>query len=171
MRLEWTRYAEARLRAWATELEVPMVAAIRDSRAFVSAAERGLTILDLPEEQTSSERAELSPLLDWLDSAIAAIPVPAVTRPVQVRAARDSAADAAGAAGPPRAPAEAAGSQAAPAAPPGARPARPAEPAPDAGATEGSDASVPISLIQVGNQPAGALTQLRRWLGRVRSGT
>lgn len=170
MRLEWTRYAEARLRAWATELEVPMVAAIRDSRAFVSADERGLTILDLPEEQTSSERGELGPLLDWLEGAIAAIPVPTVTRPVQARAARDSAADAAGAAVPPRAPAEVAGSQAAPAAPPGVRPARPAEPAPEAGAAEGSDASAPISLIQVGNQPAGALTQLRRWLGRVRSG-
>jgi chromosome partitioning protein len=168
MRLEWTRYAEGRLRVWAGELAVPMVAAVRDSRAFVSAAEKGLTVLDLPEEQTSSERGELSPLFEWIDGAVAAIPMPTVTKPVHGRVARDSTAGGAASG-----PTESAASQAAPAVQ--RRPASqvasaasgPGVPAPGGDAVGPSDPGIPISLIQIGSRPAGALTQLRRWLGRV----
>jgi len=171
MRLEWTRYAEGRLREWAGELAVPLVAAVRDSRAFVSAAERGLSILDLPEEQTTSERKELSALFEWVDGAIAAIPAPTVTKPAQNRAVRDATA---GSSTPVLT--RGATSLVATATPgldaPQARSTGidPAASMPE-GSTAGTpDAGIPISLIQIGSRPAGALTQLRRWFGRIRSG-
>jgi chromosome partitioning protein len=179
MRLDWSGYAEGRLRGWAEDLTVPMVAAVRDSRAFVSAAERGLTVLDLPEEQAPSERKELEALFDWIDRAIAAIPVPTVVRPVQSRPAADPMAGSgvdearlAAASQPPDSaserPAPRPASHGVPhPAPPGAGPAgSPAE-----GGTPGPpNAGIPISLIQLGARPAGPLTQLRRWFGRMRSG-
>jgi chromosome partitioning protein len=161
MRLEWTRFAEGQLRAWAREHAVPMVAAVRDSRAFVAAAERGLTVLDLPEEQTPSERTDLSALFEWIDGAIAAIPVPTVTRPVQKGAARETTAG-----GAPHAAARAA--QDSPVTSAGAA---------QAGSASGGDAApvpnanIPISLIHLPSRPAGTLTQLRRWFGRVLSGS
>lgn len=172
MRLDWSGYAEGRLREWAGGLAVPMVAAVRDSRAFVSAAERGLTVLDLPEEQTPSEWKELSALFDWIDGAIAAIPLPTVTRPVQGRAARDPAARLAadrpaGGLAVSEAPAEAAAPRAPQPVSAGARPAGSALGGDDAIA---SDASIPISLIHIRSRPSGALTQLRRWFGRMLPG-
>lgn len=170
MRLDWSGYAEGRLRGWADELAVPMVAAVRDSRAFVSAAERGLTVLDLPEEQTPTERKELGALFDWIDGAIATIPVPALTRPVLSRPAGDAPVSEApnGATQPAAAKAPAAEReprvvQAGPAV------ARPAAPTTQGSAAGLPDGGIPISLIQVGSRPAGALAQLRRWFGRMRS--
>lgn len=209
MRLEWTRFAEGRLQKWSGEQSVPMVAAIRDSRAFVSAAERGLTILDLPEEQVPSERIDLQVLFDWVDKAIAAIPAPALSRPVvPSRAAAESVAgegavaggalaapaavspgqgavpaspgmaDAAGAASSVSEAAKAPGpSRTVPAgAGAGASPASTASRASTASGGSGSgtgvpEANIPISLIQLRSRPAGALTQLRRWFGRVLPGT
>lgn len=171
MRLDWSGYAEGRLRGWAGELAVPMVAAVRDSRAFVSAAERGLTVLDLPEEQTPSERKELSALFDWIDGAIAAVPVPTVTRPVQTRPARDSPAGGAAygetEAAVSQAPTAASRLQAPQAASVGAKT---AGSVPEAGAAGTPDEGIPISLIQIGSRPADPLTRLRRWFGRIRSG-
>lgn len=169
MRLEWTRHSEGRLQKWSSEQSVPMVAAIRDSRAFVSAAEKGLTILDLPEEQTPSERTDLQVLFDWVDKAIAAIPAPALPRPVvpsrgtpealatSVQAAQGATMPSPDAAAPRSAP-KAAGSSS-------------GAPVPAAGSSAVPDANIPISLIQLRSRPAGTLTQLRRWLGRVLPGT
>lgn len=191
MRLEWTRYAEGRLLKWSGEQSVPMVAAIRDSRAFVSAAERGLTILDLPEEQAPSERTDLQVLFDWVDKAIAAIPAPALSRPVvPARVAPEAAVaqDAQGAvppaegASPDRSPKAAADGVAmsvaeavqgpVPARAPALGAGAAAAPRASGGAGTGvPDANIPISLIQIRSRPAGALTQLRRWFGRVLPGT
>jgi chromosome partitioning protein len=167
MRLEWTRHAEGRLRAWAGDLAVPMVAAVRDSRAFVSAAERGLTVLDLPEEQTPSERADLVALFGWIDGAIAAIPVPTVSRPVHSRPARDATVDRVALAEPedPSSPvSEAASGRQVPQ--PASAGSRQAETATGALAAGVLSANIPISLIQIDSRHAGPLTQLRRWLGR-----
>jgi len=171
MRLEWTRYAEGQLRAWAAALAVPMVAAVRDSRAFVSAAERGLTVLDLPPEQAPSENADLGPLFEWIDGAIAAIPVPVVARPVQGRMPQGTSADRAGRAAtsddPPHKPAAALPAEEAPPDTERDGPAGAGQKAPSA-AVPGAE--VPISLIQLRSRPAGALSQLRRWFGRILPG-
>ncbi|MBL8345107.1 MAG: ParA family protein [Rubrivivax sp.] len=173
MRLDWSGYAEGRLREWAGGLAVPMVAAVRDSRAFVSAAERGLTVLDLPEEQTPSERKELSALFDWIDGAIAAIPLPTVTRPVQSRPAGGAqligVVDQASQAAQSAASAAALERPAPRAASVGDGPAVPTTEAGAAGTPQ--DEGIPISLIQIGARPSGALSQLRRWFGRLRSGS
>ncbi len=172
MRLEWTGFAEGQLRAWAGALSVPVVATVRDSRAFVSAAERGLTVLDLPAEQAPAERADLNRLFDWIDTAITAIPLPVVTRPAQGRVSRNATAQA-----PADVVSEASASQVLVAAPAAratpaaqARPAR-ADPTTEPDAAGAADAGIPISLIRIGSRPAGTLAQLRRWIGRMLPGS
>jgi chromosome partitioning protein len=171
MRLEWTGFAEGQLREWAAALSIPMVATVRESRAYVSAAERGLTVLDLPEEQTPTERTDLGRLFDWIDGAIAAIPLPVVTRPAQSRITRDAAAPAAT----DTVPESLAAQATVPVPAPQANAAAPARstwaaptPGPDAGRVP--DAGIPISLIRIDSRPAGTLTQLRRWIGRMLPG-
>jgi len=181
MRLEWTGHAAGRLRAWAGELAVPMVATIRDSRAFVSAAERGLTVLDLPEEQTPSERGDLAALFDWIDGAIAAIPMPVVSRPAGGRPVAEPAvngaavngatgheapesdaglAPAEGAARATTAPGQSAADRTA------ASGIKPAAAARAAAAPSEPQTDLSISLIQIGTRPSGVLGHLRRWFGR-----
>jgi chromosome partitioning protein len=78
MRLDWA--AEHRLREWAGEHDVKAVAALSASRIYVSAAERGLTVFDLPREAVERELHEWEPLLEWLTLAAQAVPPAATVR-------------------------------------------------------------------------------------------
>ena len=173
MRLDWSRSGETSLREWAERQGVNVVAAVRDSRAYVHAAERGLTVIDLPVEQTRTERGEWQQLFDWLDAAMGAIPAPASPRPIHTGptlapvaapAAVEGASASAGAApsAPFAPPAVSTVSAPSPASP---RPAAPARAATDPAAI--AAAQVPITLIQTRSRSAQALDELRSWLGRL----
>ena len=48
-------------------LNLPMLTRVRDSMAYVNAAEAGLGIFDLPADQVVRERTELWPIIEWLE--------------------------------------------------------------------------------------------------------
>ncbi|MBL8341742.1 MAG: ParA family protein [Rubrivivax sp.] len=141
--------ADHALHAWAAGHDVVMVGALSDSRIYVSVAERGLTVFDLPREAVERELGEWESLLEWLTLAAQSVPQPASAR----ARARPPAAPAASA---PAAATEAAMDR---------RPA--AGLSVRQGLSAASGVRLPISLI--GSEPsrAGASAFMRRWLGWV----
>ncbi|MBL8324037.1 MAG: ParA family protein [Rubrivivax sp.] len=139
--------ADPALHAWAAGHDAAMVGALSDSRIYVSVAERGLTVFDLPREAVERELGEWESLLEWLTLAVQAVPQPASAR----ARARFSAAPGAGA---PAAATNAAVDR---------RGASGLADRPLPGAAGG--VRLPISLI--GGEPAraGAAAFLRRWFG------
>lgn len=66
MRVDGRTNAESKLRAWAERLELPFVGALRHTQTYVHCSEQGLTIFDLPENKSQTDRAQWQPVLDWL---------------------------------------------------------------------------------------------------------
>ncbi len=86
MRLDARTRGEAVLRAWAEELGLPFLGALRETQNYVRCAERGLTVFDLPESKVQSDLEQWQPILDWLQPALNA-PAPAgATEPAEHRA-------------------------------------------------------------------------------------
>jgi chromosome partitioning protein len=81
MRVDARTRAEQTLRAWAEQLGLPFLGALRASQSYVRCAERGLTIFDLPGARTQADVAQWQPVLQWLTPVFDAVPNLAPTRP------------------------------------------------------------------------------------------
>lgn len=55
-----------RVRGWAAEQKLSLVAVLPQSLAYVRCAERGMTLFDVPQEQVEEELGHWMPLLQWL---------------------------------------------------------------------------------------------------------
>ena len=66
MRLDARTKSAEVLRAWATNLNVPFIAVLRESQAYVRCIEKGLSVFDLPAAQVQTDLAQWDPILDWL---------------------------------------------------------------------------------------------------------
>jgi chromosome partitioning protein len=53
-------------------LSLPFLTRIRDSDAYIRAAEQGLGVFEMDPSATAAERQEFVPVVQWLDSHIAA---------------------------------------------------------------------------------------------------
>jgi chromosome partitioning protein len=56
-----------RLLRFLTSLRIPMIAALRDSQNFISAADAGIGICELPAYRAKQDLPQLARLIDWLD--------------------------------------------------------------------------------------------------------
>jgi chromosome partitioning protein len=66
MRIDPCTDAAERVRAWAAEQKIPLVAVLPQSHAYVRCAERGLTLFDVPQLQVEEELSHWKPLLQWM---------------------------------------------------------------------------------------------------------
>ena len=66
MRLDARTKSAEVLRAWATNLNIPFIAVLRESQAYVRCIEKGLSVFDLPAAQVQTDLAQWEPILDWL---------------------------------------------------------------------------------------------------------
>lgn len=66
MRIDPGTDAAERVRAWAAEHKLPLVAVLPQSHAYVRCAERGLTLFDVPHLQVEEELSHWKPLLQWM---------------------------------------------------------------------------------------------------------
>lgn len=60
-----TRGAE-QLRAWADKRKLPLIGTLRETRLYVRALERGLTLFDLPGREVAQDLAQWESILAWL---------------------------------------------------------------------------------------------------------
>lgn len=56
------------LERFLTALRLPFLTRLSDSDNYIHAAEQGVGVYEMEPEETIAERAELRPILDWLDS-------------------------------------------------------------------------------------------------------
>jgi chromosome partitioning protein len=69
-------------------LSLPFLTRIRDSDAYIRAAEQGLGVFEMDAHESATERQEFLPLLRWLDSHIACGPTTAHANVVDLSARR-----------------------------------------------------------------------------------
>jgi chromosome partitioning protein len=67
MRIDTRTRDDNKLRAWAQGIGLPFLGVLRDTKLYVRCIERGLTIFDLPEARTVTDREQWQAVLDWLD--------------------------------------------------------------------------------------------------------
>lgn len=66
MRIDGRTKAADTLRDWSAGLGVPFLGALREAQLYVRSLERGLTLFDLPAQQTVQDMAQWEPILQWL---------------------------------------------------------------------------------------------------------
>jgi chromosome partitioning protein len=66
MRLDARTKSAEVLQAWAASLNVPFIAVLRESQAYVRCIEKGLSLFDLTAAQVQTDLAQWKPILDWL---------------------------------------------------------------------------------------------------------
>lgn len=84
-----TRAADA-LEDWAAGLGLKFLGALREAQAYVRCVEQGLTVFDLPPSQTPIDRAQWTPILQWIEPVLHSTrrpPVGLESRPPRVLAA------------------------------------------------------------------------------------
>jgi chromosome partitioning protein len=67
MRIDTRTRDDNKLRTWAQGIGLPFLGVLRDTKLYVRCIERGLTIFDLPEARTVTDREQWQAILDWLD--------------------------------------------------------------------------------------------------------
>jgi len=72
-------------------LSLPFLTRIRDSDAYIRAAEQGLGVFEMDPDESMTERQEILPILRWLDSHLAAGPIAAHANVVDLAARRQAA--------------------------------------------------------------------------------
>jgi hypothetical protein len=72
-------------------LSLPFLTRIRDSDAYIRAAEQGLGVFEMDPHESTAERQEFLPILRWLDSHIAAGAIAADGNVVALAARRQAA--------------------------------------------------------------------------------
>jgi chromosome partitioning protein len=71
-------------------LSLPFLTRIRDSDAYIRAAERGLGVFEMDPDESMAERQEFLPIVRWLDTHFAAGPVAAHPNVVDLAARRQA---------------------------------------------------------------------------------
>jgi len=66
MRLDARTKSAEVLQAWATSLNVPFIAVLRETQIYVRCVEKGLSVFDLPVEKVEADLAQWKPILNWL---------------------------------------------------------------------------------------------------------
>ena len=66
MRLDARTKSAEVLQAWATNLNVPFIAVLRETQVYVRCIEKGLSVFDLPASQVQTDIPQWKPILDWL---------------------------------------------------------------------------------------------------------
>lgn len=79
MRIDRRTRGNETLQAWAAEHGMRYLGSLRDTQLYVSSAERGLTLFDLPPAKAAADLEEWAPLLDWLRQTTASKPRPAAS--------------------------------------------------------------------------------------------
>jgi chromosome partitioning protein len=94
MRIDPRTEAVERVRAWATEQKVQLIAVLPQSHAYIRCAEQGLTLFDVPQADVAEELTHWRPLLQWLRPLLqtpANAGAATSGRPVDAPVARDAA--------------------------------------------------------------------------------
>jgi len=66
MRVDPRTKAAATLEAFLQQFELPVLSYLRDTQVYANAAFNGMSIFDLPEYLTARDRAQWTPVLDWI---------------------------------------------------------------------------------------------------------
>ena len=74
MRLDPRTRTPQVLKEWATQLGMPFLGVLRETQTYVQCLERGMTLFDLPAERVTTDLAQWTPILDWLQPHMAAVP-------------------------------------------------------------------------------------------------
>ena len=74
MRVDARTLAAERLREFVAQLDVPVVAELRDTQTYVQLAARGLTVFDVAPWRVQRDLAQWAPLVQWLDGGAAPTP-------------------------------------------------------------------------------------------------
>jgi chromosome partitioning protein len=67
MRLDARTKSAEVLQAWAASLNLPFIAVLRESQAYVRCIEKGLSLFDLTATQVETDLAQWKPILHWLN--------------------------------------------------------------------------------------------------------
>lgn len=68
MRVDVRTRAAHELERFCAELDLPVLAYLRNSQLYVQAAAHGMTIFDLSRSRALQDREQWQPIIDWLDS-------------------------------------------------------------------------------------------------------
>lgn len=71
MRIDRRTRGRTTLEAWAAERRMEFLGSLRDTQRYVSAAERGLTLFDLPAAKVEDDMAEWKSVLEWIERVTA----------------------------------------------------------------------------------------------------
>ena len=74
MRLDARTKAAEVLEAWAAVHQVPFIAVLRESQAYVRCIEKGLTLFDLPAAKVQTDLSQWKPILQWLRPILEPLP-------------------------------------------------------------------------------------------------
>jgi len=86
MRIDSRTKAADVLATWARGLKLPFIGVLREAQVYVRCVEQGLTLFDLPDEQTKTDLAQWKPIIEWLEAALRVANKPPVRRdPVLIR--------------------------------------------------------------------------------------
>lgn len=66
MRLDARTRAAEVLQAWAVSQDLPFIAVLRETQAYVRCIEKGLSLFDLPSDKAQCDIAQWKPILQWL---------------------------------------------------------------------------------------------------------
>jgi chromosome partitioning protein len=95
MRVDRRTRGHASLQAWAAENGMDWLGSLRDTQLYVTCADRGLTVFDLPAAKGAADVEEWQPVLAWLARAAAALPARTADGAAAVRTASAAASSAA----------------------------------------------------------------------------
>lgn len=77
MRIDRRTRGHASVEAWAAEHGMQFLGSLRDTQMYVSCADRGLTLFDLPPQKAAADLEEWATVLAWLQQAVpTAAPAP-----------------------------------------------------------------------------------------------
>ena len=68
MRVDARTRAAGELERFLEQYELPVLAYLRDTQAYVQAAAHGLTLFDLPAARVEKDLAQWQPILDWVEA-------------------------------------------------------------------------------------------------------
>jgi chromosome partitioning protein len=80
-RVRTSRPVYAPLEKFVAALKISFLTKVSDSDAYVDAAERGLGVFEMPEDQCAAERREFQPIVDWVLGGAAVADAPATAAP------------------------------------------------------------------------------------------
>ena len=89
MRVDRRTKGHASLDAWASQHRMNFLGSLRATQLYVSAAEQGMTMFDLPPAKSAADREEWLPVLEWIKAATQPRARTATTAPVHAARRRE----------------------------------------------------------------------------------